>query len=44
MRRFHAFRSAFSIPNGAILKVYITDRDELLFSKFSTAHLAANLI
>jgi 2,3-bisphosphoglycerate-dependent phosphoglycerate mutase len=39
MRRFHAFRSTFHIPNGAILKVYINDQQELLFGKFSTAHL-----
>jgi broad specificity phosphatase PhoE len=39
MRRFHNFRSAFRIPNGAILKVNVNDHQELLFRKFSTAHL-----
>jgi broad specificity phosphatase PhoE len=44
MRRFHGFRSAFRVPNGAILKVYINQERELLFSKFSTAHLPADLL
>jgi broad specificity phosphatase PhoE len=39
MRRFHSFRSAFRIPNGAILKVCVNEQRELLFGKFSTAHL-----
>jgi 2,3-bisphosphoglycerate-dependent phosphoglycerate mutase len=39
MRRFHAFRSSFRIPNGAILKVYVNDQQELVFGKFSIVHL-----
>jgi broad specificity phosphatase PhoE len=39
MRRFNAFRSTFRIPNGAILKVFVSDQRELFFGKFSTAHL-----
>ena len=44
MRRFRDFKASFRIPNGAILKVYVTFEQELLFSRFSTAHLPAHLI
>jgi broad specificity phosphatase PhoE len=43
MRRFNRFRSAFRIPNGAILKAYVNHEQELLFGKFSTAHLPADI-
>ena len=39
MRRFHSFRSAFRIPNGAIMKVSVNDQQELSFGPFSTVHL-----
>lgn len=39
--RFKSFLSAFSMPNGSILKVQLHERNEVWFSNFVSYHLPA---
>jgi len=39
--RFKSFLSAFSMPNGSILKVQLNERNEVWFSNFVSCHLPA---
>ena len=43
MRRYRGFISGFSVPNGSIMKMYLTDTTEILISEFELSHLPAEL-
>jgi broad specificity phosphatase PhoE len=39
MLRYRGFISGFSVPNGAIMKLYVNDAKEIFVGTFSVAHL-----
>jgi broad specificity phosphatase PhoE len=43
MRRYRGFISGFSMPNAAIMKLYIDGEKDVLISTFSVAHVPADL-
>jgi 2,3-bisphosphoglycerate-dependent phosphoglycerate mutase len=43
MRRCRSFTSGLSVPNAAIMKMYVNDAKEVFVSTFSVAHLPEHL-
>jgi broad specificity phosphatase PhoE len=43
MRRYRGFISGFSMPNAAIMKMYVDGEKDVLISRFTVAHLPVEL-